>query len=106
MTDLIERECRECKSTGVAEYIDHMARPCDACHGDGVLRFTPAEAGLLDANDCLARENTALREAISEAVAKMRHNVSGGMMWMTHDEVEEIARRLEQVAALKLSEER
>jgi hypothetical protein len=38
-----ERKCGECRGSGVAEYIDHMARPCDACHGNGFLRFTHAE---------------------------------------------------------------
>ena len=30
-------KCGECGGDGVAEYIDHWARPCDACHGDGEL---------------------------------------------------------------------
>ena len=29
--------CRECRGTGVVEYIDVWARHCDACHGDGEL---------------------------------------------------------------------
>lgn len=29
--------CGECGGSGVAEYIDHMARPCDGCHGNGCI---------------------------------------------------------------------
>jgi hypothetical protein len=29
--------CGECRGSGIAEYIAHWARPCDACHGDGDL---------------------------------------------------------------------
>lgn len=36
-----------------------------------------------------------LVEAITSAVAEMRHNVGNGMAWMTHDEVERIAIGLE-----------
>jgi hypothetical protein len=48
----------------------------------------------------LTAERDALRGAITDAIAEMRHNVGGGMAWMTHDEVEQIAQRLER-ATLK-----
>lgn len=35
MSDRREIECTECGSTGVAEYFEGCARPCDACHGEG-----------------------------------------------------------------------
>jgi hypothetical protein len=50
--------------------------------------------------DALTAERDALRGAITDAIAEMRHNVGGGMAWMTHDEVEQIAQRLER-ATLK-----
>jgi hypothetical protein len=64
---LVERPCGECKSSGVAEYIDHMARSCDACHGEGVLKFTAMEAGLLDQCEQQEARILALESALTDA---------------------------------------
>jgi hypothetical protein len=44
----VDRECGECDGTGVAEKIEHMSRPCDACGGEGVIRVTETENALMD----------------------------------------------------------
>jgi hypothetical protein len=61
---MVERTCRECKGSGVAEYIDHWARPCDICHGEGFLRFTMNEDGLLDQCESLSARVAELAEAL------------------------------------------
>jgi hypothetical protein len=63
---MVERTCRECKGSGVAEYIDHWARPCDTCHGEGFLRFTTNEDGLLDQCESLSARVAELAEALEQ----------------------------------------
>ncbi len=65
---LVERVCRECNGTGIAEHIEHMTRPCDVCGGDGTLSFTATENGLLDQCEAQAADNARLREALTMMV--------------------------------------
>lgn len=77
---IVERPCRECKETGVAEYIDHISRPCEACRGEAVQKFTAMEAGLLDQCEeqqaTIERLITELKE-VREALEQSKRDLEG-----------------------------